>query len=287
MSEGSKELGSFDEARRSAFLKDVFHFFQKRPTDLLPFEDVRERLQLKQIVDRGVQEVPLDRIIGTVGREHEFNRMFLPRDESLRKRWDEIKDLAEGSSGFPPVELYYVKDVYFVVDGHHRVSVARAVGATTIEARVKEFHSPVLLEPEVSLQDVLLQQGLVQFLQETGLVQKERDEYVMTVVNGYEKLLDHISGHRSYRQLEKGRTLTWAEAVRSWRTSVYRPMVRLIRKHKILEQFEGHTEADLYLFVMEHLYYLREQFPPGKVGRARALKSFAEYMKPPGRKWWP
>ena len=285
MSEGAKELETFDDARRSAFIRDILGFFQKRPVDLLRFEEIKERLHLKQLTDRGVQEVPLDRIIGTVGRENEFNRLFLPRDESLRKRWQEIKDLAEGSAGFPPVELYYVKDVFFVVDGHHRVSVARAVGATSIEARVKEFSSPVILGPNASMENVILNTGLVNFLETTGLKQTEPDEYVMTIANGYEKLLDHICGHRYYRGIKKGEEVTYTDAVRSWRRSVYRPMIRIIRKHKVLEQFPGHTETDLYLFTMEHLHYLREQYAPRDVGRVRAIQSFTEQMKPE-KKWW-
>src|SRR3990172_1106128 len=102
-------MPTFDEARRNALMADLLSLVQGRPSDLLPFEQVRERLGLKQLVDRGVQEVPLDKIVGSVGREHAFNRAFLPREESLRKRWEELKDVAEGPAGFPPVDLYLVR----------------------------------------------------------------------------------------------------------------------------------------------------------------------------------
>jgi hypothetical protein len=116
----------FDAARRTALMQDLLAAARGRPADLLPFADVKEKLRLTSLVDRGVQEVPLSRIVGTLGRAKEFNRAFLPRDEALRERWDDVRDLAEGPHGFPPVELYRVGNVDFVVDGHHRVSVARS-----------------------------------------------------------------------------------------------------------------------------------------------------------------
>jgi hypothetical protein len=287
MSDETREFESFDEAKRAAFLKDLMSFFQRKPVDLLPFEEVKERLHLKQLVDRGVQEVPLSQIVGSLGRQNEFNRLFMPREESLRKRWEEVRQLAEGPQGFPPVELYFVPDVYFVVDGHHRISVARSVGAETIEAVVKEFRSVVRLTPETSIEEIINKTALADFLETAGLVQKSSTDYVVTVPNGYEKLLNHISVHRYYRGIELDRPVSWEEAVQSWRRSVYVPMIRIIRKHKILEDFPGSTETDLYLAIMDHLHYLKERAAPGKVGRARAAKEFSEEMKRSKKqKWW-
>lgn len=256
-------------------MQDLLRLVQGRPLDLLPFEAVKEKLHLKQIVDRGVIEVPLDRIVGSVGREHAFNRAFLPRDESLRSRWEEVKDLAEGQSGFPPVELYYVNDVYFVVDGHHRVSVARSLDAPTIEARVKEFLTVVPLTPDTSLEEVILQSGLATFLETTGLQQESPDDFRITTPNGYERLADHISVHRYYRGIETGRPVPWEEAVTSWRDTVYRPMVETIRKSGIMESFPGYTESDLYLFTMDHLHYLHERYGQAGQKRERVVKHFA------------
>ena len=87
----------FDAALRSALIQDLLAQVRGRPTDLLPFDAVRERLPLRNLVDRGIQEVPLGRIVGTVQREREFNRAFLPREEGLRSRWEEIEGLAEGA----------------------------------------------------------------------------------------------------------------------------------------------------------------------------------------------
>jgi len=117
----------FDAARRAALVQDLLGVLKGRPVDLLPFDRVRAGLRLKHIVDRGLHDVPLERIVGTLGREREFNREFLPREEALRDRWEEVEELAEGPAGFPAVELYKVGDAYFVVDGHHRLRARHQV----------------------------------------------------------------------------------------------------------------------------------------------------------------
>lgn len=253
---------------------DLLNLVQGRPSDLLPFKEVRQRLKLKHIIDRGIQEVPLDRIVGTVGREREFNRAFLPREESLRSRWEMVKDLAEGNTGFNPVELYYVNDVYFVVDGHHRVSVERALGAPTIEARVKEFATNIPLTTETSLEDLILKSGLSDFLETTGLKQTNPGEYETTEPNAYERLVDHISVHRYYLGLNNQRCGSWEEAVTSWRDTVYRPMVEVIRKSGVLAEFPKRTETDLYLYTMDHLHHLRERYGKAADTRERLVRHF-------------
>jgi hypothetical protein len=265
----------FDSARRAALMEDLVGFLLRRPLDLLPFDQVRERLRLRHLVDRGVQEVPLERIVGTIGREREFNRAFLPRVEALRDRWEGIKELAEGPLGFPPVELYQVGEAFFVLDGHHRVSVARALGAPTIEARVKEFLTPVPLESDTSVEELLLKRGLADFLETTGLVPEQPDEFRVTVANGYERLLDHINVHRYFLGIQAGRETSWSEAVESWRDTVYRPMLETIRRSEVLEEFPGRTESDLYLFTMDHLHHLRQRYASDTLSAERAVQHFS------------
>jgi hypothetical protein len=282
----------FDAARRAALVQDLLGVLKGRPVDLLPFDRVRAGLRLRHMVDRGMQDVPLDRIVGTIGREREFNREFLPREEALRDRWEEVEGLAEGPAGFQPVELYKVGEAYFVVDGHHRVSVAHALGVPAIEALVKEFLTPVPITPDASIEEVLLQSGLADFLETPGLTPEGPDEFRVTEPNGYERLLEHITVHRYYRGVETGRGQTWPEAVGSWRDAVYRPMVDAIRRSGIMEEFPQRTETDLYLFVMDHLHHLRERYAPKPVAPTLAVRHFKFfYTDGPGlgerlRSWW-
>lgn len=253
-------MSGFDAARLGAVMQDLLALVRKRPRDLLPFEEVRDRLKLRRVVDRGTTDVPLERIVGTFGRRGEFNRAFLPRSESLRERWEDVKDLAEGAAGFPRVELYQVGEAYFVVDGHHRVSVARSLGAPAIEAHVLEFLTPVPLGPDASLEDVLRKEGLADFLEATGLVPSTPDEFRVTHPGDYAEMLEHVAVHRYFLGLELSRCTSWEEAVRSWYETFFRPMTETVRSSGILGDFPGRTEADLYLFTARHLHALRERW---------------------------
>lgn len=265
-------MSRFDSARRSALFSDLVGALLGRPVDLLPFEEVRERLRLKHLVDRGIREVPLDAIVGSVDRETEFNREFLPRDESLRERWEDVEDLAAGSVGYRPVELYRVGDAHFVVDGHHRVSVARANDVPAIEARVKEWETPVPVGANESIEEIALKSGLADFLVATGLEPGHPDEFRTTVPNGYERLLEHVSAHRYYRGIDLGREVGWDEAVASWHDTVYRPMIGIIRASGVLGAFPEATETDLYLFTMAHLHELRQRYAGREVSPDEALR---------------
>lgn len=289
---GGPGMSGFDEARRAAVMAELLRPLTGQPAELLSFEAVREGLHLRHIVDRGVQDVPLDRIVGSLGRERDFTRAFLPREEALRERWEELQELALGPAGFAPVELYQVGGAYFVVDGHHRVSVARSLGSVSIEARVREYLSPVTLAGDETLAEVLGKHNLVELSELTGLSQEHADDFVCTVPSGYERLLEHISAHRYYLGIELGREPTWPEAVRSWQERVYRPMVEAIRNTAVLDEFPGHTETDLYLFVMDHLHHLREHYANDEVTDLQAARHFRFFFRPRKRfgdrlrAWW-
>lgn len=244
-------------------MSDLLRPLLGRPRELLSFGEVKDRLRLRNLVDRGMQEVPVDRIVGSLGRQREFTRAFLPREESLRRRWEDVAELTEGASGLPPVELYKVRDAYFVVDGHHRVSVARRLGTPTMEARVQEFLTPVPLGPGDDVEAILLKQGLADFLEATGLGTEgggHGEDFRTTVPQAYDRLLEHISVHRYYRSLEENREVPWREAVESWLQRVYRPTLETIRQSRVLREFPERTPTDLYLFAMEHLAKLRETY---------------------------
>jgi len=259
-------VSEFDAARLQALMSDLIRPLLGRPVDLLPFAEVRERLGLASFVDRGLREVELERIVGSLERSRDFSRVFLPRGESLRGRWEGVQRLAEGPRGFPPIDLYQVGDVYFVVDGHHRVSVARRMGSETIEAQVREFTTPVELEPDIDLDGLarlLRRRGRDDFLATTGIEPDFPDELVASDVDAYPRLLEHIAVHRHFLGLAAERCVLWPEAVASWRWTLYRPMLDAIRASGVLAAFPGQTETDLYLFTMDHLHALRERFGPG------------------------
>ena len=139
----------FTRARRRARLRAVVARIRREHTSnrLLSFDDVRRELVANNRLHRGTRVVEVDEIVGSVGRWRDFDRSFLPARASMAERWKRIDRAFHRTEDLPPVELYEVGDAYFVVDGHHRVSVARYHDVPTLEAAVAEFHPKRLAGP--------------------------------------------------------------------------------------------------------------------------------------------
>ncbi len=268
-------LRDFDSARRKAFIQRILAPITRQSLDLLPFEQVRKQLRLRDRHYRGLQEVTLDQIVGSVGRYQDFTRTFLPRSDGLRERWAAVEDRVK-EGGLPPVELYKVGDAYFVRDGNHRISVARAQNVPDIEAFVWEYPSLVPLSPGDDLDDLLIKRGYVEFLEKTRLNVLRPDQRIeLTAPGRYRDMLEHIAVHRYFLGQEYDREIEAEEAVISWYDNVYQPIIRAIRKQEILKQFPGRTEADLYIWVSRWQQELSERY--GKpIGAEEAVDEFAE-----------
>lgn len=250
--EGLEEFGS---ARRSAFFQEIIGHLRGKSTQLLSFDDIRARLHLREQTYGGIQEVPLDRIVGTVGRYHDFTRAFLPKREEMRQRWSHVYAQAISLEGLPPIELYKVCDVYFVRDGNHRVSVARRLKAKTIQAEVIELPTSICLKPGMSPGELDATTVYAEFVDKTHL-QRTRPRLISLMLSEpsrYDDLLGHIDLHRCVEEDKETCSLSLADAAAHWYDSVYQPVAECIRKHDVLEYFPKRTEADLYLWLVDHL----------------------------------
>ncbi|RLC61960.1 MAG: hypothetical protein DRI80_07520 [Chloroflexota bacterium] len=240
----------WEQARRAAFVQDILAAFTRRPADLLPFEEVRQRLHLRNVRYLGLQDVPLDHIVGSVGRYRDFTRAFFPRQDDLRGRWQRIAWLVTSGGGFPPVELYKVGQVYFVRDGNHRVSVARQHGAPTIQAYVWEYETRVPLEPDTDVDDLLCKAAHAAFLERTNVDRLCPGLHIeLTQPDGYEDLLYEIEAFQQALSKVDEREVNFDEAVALWCEMQYAPIVEIIRQRDVLRKFPGRTETDLYLWL--------------------------------------
>src|SRR5215472_9254947 len=200
----------FTQARMGAFWQEVWSFLTGRSIDLLRFEEVRNRLLLRDERNLGLQEIPLDKIVGSVGRYKDFTRTFLPRTNSVRSRWQRLDAMARGAEGFPPIEVYKVGDVYFVSDGNHRVSVARQLGAKTIEAYVTELPTAVPFDVDTKPDDLIMKEGYAEFLQKSHLdVFRPGSQVILTEPARYRQIIEHISVHKYFMGLEQKHDISW------------------------------------------------------------------------------
>lgn len=246
-------LNDFRQARRRAALQQILARLTGRSAELLAYEDVRKKLRATNTVPRGLQEIPVDAIVGSVGRYQDFTRTFLPTQQSDEQRWARVKTAAT-TIGLAPIEVYQVGDAYFVIDGHHRVSVARQLGTPTIPAYVTEVRTRVPLAASDDPAELICKARYVEFLERTNLDKlRPEADLLMSFCGQYRVLMEHIDVHRYFMGLDQQRhDIPYDEAVGHWYDEVYMPVVRLIREQGLLRDFPELTEADLYVLLAEH-----------------------------------
>lgn len=247
----------YNAARTKASFRDLLAFLTGRRNDLLAFDEVREKLRIGGPIYRGVQSVRLAQIVGSVNRYNEFDRAFLPTQAHTASRWQRVSRAWYEEVSLPPVLLYQVGDIYFVVDGNHRVSVARELGQDFIDAEVRECQVRVPVTPDLEPDDLEVLGAAVEFLERTGLDRVRPGAVItVTILGGYERMLEHIAVHRYFMGLDFQRPVSETEAVEHWYDTVYQPVVEVVRRSDILKAFPRRTEADFYLWVMDHRHYL-------------------------------
>lgn len=278
MNDDNKELierarADFSRVRFKAFVNSIWSLIQGQPNQLLSYEEIKEKLRVGGPIYRGVQTVQVEQIVGSLNRYHQFDRAFLPTQGETADRWQRVNLAFYNAISLPPVVLYKVGQVYFVVDGHHRVSVAREQGQIFIEAEVRECASKVNITPDLKLEDLELLSEKVTFIERTGIDRVRPEANIkLNIPDGFLRMLEHIAVHKFFMGIEQKRDINDEEAVADWYDNVYQPIVKVIHQSNIIEDFPGQTEGDLYLWVLDHQHYLAETnglalMPPEEAAR--------------------
>jgi hypothetical protein len=259
----------FAHARLKAFWNRILSILGGQSTTLLSYDDVKEKLHIGGPIYRGSRTVEIKKIVGSLNRYHQFDRAFLPLEDQIANRWQSIDLAFYQEVNLPPVVLYKVGEVYFVVDGHHRVSVAREQGQLNIDAEVRECSTKVNITPELRPEDLEILGEKVNFLERTGLDRlRPKANIKLTIPDGFDRMLEHIAVYRYFMGLDLQRDISDEEAVAHWYDKVYKPIINNIRLSGILKEFPGKTEGDLYLWVLDRQRYLHEKgqklVPPEK-----------------------
>ena len=245
----------FSRARRRAFLKRVGAYLRKDPASnqLLSFDEVRSALGAVEQSYLGMRVVPVEKVVGSVGRHRDFDRAFLPSKPSLGGRWKKIDQAILRAEELPPVSLYKIGDAYFVKDGNHRVSVARQQGVEMIDAEVVELRS------RVPVDSALTARGLLHKLEHRHLLERLPFDSVLpemkvelSDVADYRHLANHVEAHGFRLSQHRGRYVSPGEALRDWHEHSYTPIAAMIREERVLDAFPGRSELDLYLWIIDH-----------------------------------
>ena len=209
---------------------------------LKSFKEVQEQEAAFDTRDRGTLMVPLDRIVGSVGRYQDFDERFRIRSHLPAERLKKIKSKMREGKTLPPVKLYQIKNEYYALDGNHRIAAANELGYEEIRAQIVEFI------PSKGSRENLLYREKSQFDDLTQLPYSIE----LTDFGQYEHLVDQISRHRDYLEKNAAAPVALQKAAKDWYETIYEPLIAIIKKGDLIRHFPGRTLADLYTFISAH-----------------------------------
>jgi hypothetical protein len=275
---------TFDRARRrSVYARLARVLGRAGPGELLPLDEATRRLRPFARRYVGLRPIPLRQIVGTDSRVSDFDRDFRPRRPGIRDRWQQVEQ-SFPDAAFPPIVAYRLGDVYFVIDGHHRVAIARQNGMETIDAEVTELEARWHLPADADIVELIHAEQERIFMEESGLAEAHPELRIrFSRPVGYIELLETVQLHGYHLMLDEGHVLPRGEIARRWYADVYLPTVEAIEEEGLDEVCPGATYPDRFLWVWdrrrelmpehgcrplsEAARYPTEQFARGRRGR--------------------
>jgi DNA-binding Lrp family transcriptional regulator len=212
------------------------------PSKVKSFKDQQQREAAFDNRDRGIRTVPMNRIVGSVGRYMDFDSRFRFKRTEPSERLLRIKEAMQHGRPLKPVVLYQIKDEYYVLDGNHRVAAAKELGHDEILAHIVEF-----IPSKNTLQNILYRER-AEFADRTKL----KAEINLTEVSQYAHLLEQISEHRQYLELEHQAPVSFEQAASDWFKTIYRPLCTIIKQGRLIDFFPERTVDDLYAYITLH-----------------------------------
>lgn len=278
----------FESARFRSLLTSLKYFLIGRNNELLSFEKIKKGFELYKQKYLGIQTIPIDVIVGSFDRYKDFDRYFLPKKVHLQERWAKIHNLIARDVILPPVKLYKIGEIYFVIDGNHRVSASKKLGVKYIDAEVIEFITAISITPNMDPKEIFILAEREKFLNFTGLKQNRPEIKIRITVPGqYDFLLSQID--KLMVQLNENKKAdekltTFKETSFIWYDNIYLPAIEIIKNYGILEKFPNRTKTDLYIWINKHKRYLSLKYGREVVIKFAAKDFLLRYSKNPFRR---
>ncbi|MBW2002834.1 MAG: ParB N-terminal domain-containing protein, partial [Deltaproteobacteria bacterium] len=191
--------------------------------------------------------MPVNQIVGSVGRYHDFDNKFRLKQHVPLDRLQNIKKAMREGKPLPRVKLFKIKDEYYVLDGNHRVSAAKEFGYQDIDANIVEF------TPSKNTLENILYREKSEFSDKTGLPYSIE----VTEVRQYAHLIKQILNHQDFLKQITGGSFSFESAAVDWYKTIYCPLIVIIEKAHLIESFPNRTAADLYTYVTFHQWERR------------------------------
>lgn len=259
-----KAREDFNKARFKELLSQIKGFITQEDSELLSFKDVINIIKPKNEVYKGLQVVPISKIVGSEGRYRDFNKAFFPKYSHLRDRWENIDKAHLKNMILPPIKLYEIGGVYFVRDGNHRVSVAKMQGVKAIDAEVTSLSSEIKLKPHMSKNDLM--KAVIKYEKENFYKKTKLDDVIpqeeldFSTPGRFEAILEHIQVHKYFINQKSPKEIDFKEAASSWKKNVFDPIVSVVKEENLLSKFPGRTYGDLYIWIVFHWDELKKKY---------------------------
>ena len=216
---------------------------------LLPLAEVTQRLEFRGQHYVGVRPIPVDRIIGSLDRSVDFDRLFHPRHRNLRTRLRALRQ-AFPDGGFPPITVYQAGGMYFVADGHHRVALAHQLGMEYVDAEVTAIGTSHELTRDADLPQLIHTEQHRHFKEATGLLVRHPEARIeLSRPTGYRRLLDLVEAHAYQLSQTVGELVVIEDATAHWYETDYLPAVRAVHDAGLPDANSQQTKGDLYLWI--------------------------------------
>ena len=253
LNDNSAALDDFYKAKTKARFQGIFSALHWKNNDLLSLYEVTSIIKPKSETYLGMRTIPVAKIIGSEGRYHDFSSAFLPKREQLKTRWVSVDSAIINDIILPPISVYSLGGYYFVRDGNHRVSVAKAQGMEYIDAEVVELDSEIAIKPGITMKE--LRQKVVEYERSMFIAQYNptylpMDDIKFTTPGAYPEMVNHILVHKYYINQDIDHEISFEDAAKSWYRNVYSPIVKEVRAENLLQAFPGQSEGDMYMWLV-------------------------------------
>lgn len=245
MDRNSAHLFEADRAYKKFLKSSKGLFGLKKKENLESFSEVQKRENAYNSVYIGIKEISLEKIVGSVEKYKDFDKNFVPAKDIIKQRWMSIYIGYIDENMLPPVILYKIKDSYYVYDGNHRISVAKFLNFVSIEAEVEEF-----LPSKDDTDEIIYRESML-FEKETGI-----GNVILTNPSKYKYLRNEIENYMNFLHKKKNENVDYKKAAENWNRNVFVPVKTLIKENNILKNFNGENINDLFLFILDHKYFL-------------------------------
>ncbi|WP_375493169.1 chromosome partitioning protein ParB [uncultured Jatrophihabitans sp.] len=246
----------FLRMRRRQVLSKLAHRLRREPDDvnlILPFDEVVAALGNRGEHYLGLRTIKLKRVVGSVDSTRDFDRRFRPTTGRVRARWERLALAQARGESIPPIDVYKIGELYFVKDGHHRVSIALAQHRQTIDAYVTEVVTAVPAQGIRRRGDLLTKDYERMFRARVPLSREQLAQIRVTEPWSYAELGENVEAWGFRAMQAEGAFLDRAEIARRWFVEEYEPVVHMLREADLLG---ARTDAEAYMAVASERYRL-------------------------------